>query len=93
MRSFLSSCVVVALVVIGGDIVRGQAPAQAPAQVTAIRAGRLLDPEGGRILTNQVIVVEGTRIRDVGPNVAIPPGARVIDHASGGSGLRAAFAG
>ena len=44
-----------------------------------IRAGRLLDPEAGRILTNQVIVVEGTRIRDVGPNVAIPAGAQVID--------------
>ncbi len=28
-------------------------PAQAPAQVTAIRAGRLLDPEGARILTNR----------------------------------------
>ncbi len=26
-----------------------------------------------------MIVVEGTRIREVGPNVAIPPGARVID--------------
>src|SRR6188508_47776 len=51
--------------------------AQAP--VTAIRAGRLLDPEAGRILTNQIIVVEGTRIRDVGPNVAIPAGAQVID--------------
>jgi imidazolonepropionase-like amidohydrolase len=50
----------------------------APA-VTAIRAGRLLDPEAGRILTNQVIVIEGTRIRDVGPNVAIPAGAQVID--------------
>ncbi|MEZ5292291.1 MAG: amidohydrolase family protein [Vicinamibacterales bacterium] len=55
-----------------------QAPSQAPA-VTAIRAGRLLDPEAGRILANQVIVVEGTRIRDVGPNVPIPAGARVID--------------
>src|SRR5438045_4698354 len=54
--------------------------AQAPAApVTAIRAGRLLDPEAGRILTNQIILVEGTRIRDVGPNVAIPAGARVID--------------
>ena len=51
--------------------------AQAP--VTAIRAGRLLDPEAGRILTNQVILVEGTRIREVGPNVAIPAGAQVID--------------
>jgi len=53
--------------------------AQAPAAVTAIRAGRLLDPEGGRILTNQIILVEGTRIRDVGPNVAVPAGAQVID--------------
>jgi imidazolonepropionase-like amidohydrolase len=52
---------------------------QQPSPVTAIRAGRLLDPEAGRILTNQVILVEGTRFRDVGPNVAIPAGARVID--------------
>jgi imidazolonepropionase-like amidohydrolase len=55
------------------------AQAPAPPQVTAIRAGRLLDPEAGRILANQIIVVEGTRIRDVGPNVAIPAGAQVID--------------
>jgi len=47
--------------------------------VTAIRAGRLLDPEAGRILPNQIILVEGTRIRDVGPNVQIPAGAQVID--------------
>jgi imidazolonepropionase-like amidohydrolase len=55
------------------------AQAPAPPQVTAIRAGRLLDPEAGRILASQIIVVEGTRIRDVGPNVAIPAGAQVID--------------
>ena len=53
--------------------------AQPAATLTAIRAGRLLDPEAGRILTNQVILVEGTRIREVGPNVAIPAGAQVID--------------
>ena len=53
--------------------------AQAPATITAIRAGRLLDPEAGRILTNQIILIEGARIRDVGPNVAIPAGAQVID--------------
>jgi imidazolonepropionase-like amidohydrolase len=47
--------------------------------VTAIRAGRLLDPESGQVLTGQVILVEGTRIREVGANVAIPPGARVVD--------------
>jgi len=47
--------------------------------VTAIRAGRLLDPDAGQILTNQIILIEGSRIREVGPNVAIPAGAQVID--------------
>src|SRR4051794_19597957 len=50
-----------------------------PAPTTVIRAGRLLDPDGGRILANQIILVEGNRIRDVGPNVAIPAGAQIID--------------
>ncbi len=58
-----------------------QAPASPPAAnaITAIRAGRLLDPEAARILTNQIILIDGTRIREVGPNVAIPAGAQVID--------------
>jgi imidazolonepropionase-like amidohydrolase len=54
-----------------------QQSAASPA--TVIRAGRLFDPEGGRILANQIILVEGNRIRDVGPNVAVPAGAEVID--------------
>jgi imidazolonepropionase-like amidohydrolase len=70
------SLAVALLVVVSLQIQPG---AQAPATVTAIRAGRLLDPEAGRILTNQVILVEGTRVRDVGPSVTIPPGAQVID--------------
>jgi len=56
-----------------------QPQAAAAAPVTAIRAGRLLDPDAGRILANQIILVEGNRIRDVGPNVQIPAGAQVID--------------
>jgi imidazolonepropionase-like amidohydrolase len=57
-------------------------PAQQPAgpqKVTAIRAGRLIDPETGAVATNQIIVVEGERIRDIGSNAAIPAGAEVID--------------
>ena len=53
--------------------------AQAPAPVTAIRAGRLIDPETGRAAANQVILIEGTKIKDVGANVSIPAGAAVID--------------
>jgi imidazolonepropionase-like amidohydrolase len=75
----LTACLAMAVVTLSGALTAQAPPAQAPVAVTAIRAGRLLDPEGGRILTNQIIVVEGTRIRDVGPNVSIPAGAQVID--------------
>src|ERR1700681_670535 len=55
-----------------------------PAEGVAIRAGRLFDPRTGTNLTNQVIVIQGERITDVGPadRVRIPAGARVIDMTS-----------
>ncbi|MBI2404094.1 MAG: amidohydrolase family protein, partial [Gemmatimonadetes bacterium] len=55
------------------------ATSSAMAQVTAIRAGRLVDPETGTVASNQVILVEGGRFRAIGPTVAIPQGAEVID--------------
>jgi imidazolonepropionase-like amidohydrolase len=48
-------------------------------QVTAIRAGRLLDPAKGTIATNQVILVEKAKFTAVGADVAIPRDATVID--------------
>ena len=48
-------------------------------QVVAIRAGRLFDSRAGTLLSNQIVVVRGDRIADVGPSVSIPPEARVID--------------
>src|SRR5258706_3441718 len=54
--------------------------AQYPApQVVAVRAGRLFDPRSGTMLTNQVIVIRGDRIVDVGPSAAFPAGARIVD--------------
>jgi imidazolonepropionase-like amidohydrolase len=51
------------------------------AQVIAIRAGRLLDPERGTVATNQVILVENGKFTQVGAaaSVAVPAGARVIE--------------
>ncbi len=57
------------------------APAAAPA-ITAIRAGRVVDPETGTASANQIILVEGTRIREIGANLAIPAGAKVVDLSS-----------
>ena len=48
-------------------------------QITAIRAGRLVAPETGTTLTEQVILVENGRIKAVGANLTIPPAASVID--------------
>jgi len=56
-----------------------QAPPPAPAVVTAVKAGRLIDPDSGTALPNQVILIEGERIKAVGANLPIPPGATVID--------------
>jgi len=53
-----------------------QAP---PVQVTAIRAGTLIDGTGGAPVKNAVIVVQGGRITAAGANVAVPSGATVID--------------
>ena len=50
-----------------------------PTQVVAIRAGRLFDARSGTMRPNQVVLITGDRITDVGPSVAVPPGARVID--------------
>jgi imidazolonepropionase-like amidohydrolase len=49
--------------------------------VTVIKAGRLIDVTAGKVLTDQVIVIAGDRIREVGAagSVAVPAGATVID--------------
>jgi imidazolonepropionase-like amidohydrolase len=51
------------------------------AQTTALRAGRLFDPKSGQMMVNQVVLIQGDRITQVGPaaSVSIPSGARVID--------------
>jgi imidazolonepropionase-like amidohydrolase len=54
-------------------------PASAPPPLIAIRAGKMIDVVGGRVLRDQIILVLGTKIGAVGTNLAIPPGARVID--------------
>ena len=50
-----------------------------PDQVVAIRAGQMFDSRSGTMVPNQVVLIRGDRIADVGPSVQIPAGARVID--------------
>jgi len=50
-------------------------------QVTAVRAGKMFDPKSGTNLTNQVVLISGDKITEVGSadSVKIPAGAKIID--------------
>jgi imidazolonepropionase-like amidohydrolase len=54
-------------------------PLRADEPAIAIRAGHLIDTLAGRATGAQVIVVRDGLIVDVGPDVQVPGGARVID--------------
>ena len=49
------------------------------AQVTVVKAGKLVDPDSGSVLSAQLIVIRGGKIEAVGKDLAIPAGAKVVD--------------
>ena len=48
-------------------------------QITILHAARILDVAAGKVISPGEILVEGERIREVGPHVTHPTGAAVID--------------
>jgi len=80
MRSIRTLCAALLPAMAAAPMAEAQEPTTAKASaVTAIKAGRLIDPEKGTAAANQIILIEGERITAVGANLAIPPGAKVID--------------
>ncbi len=65
---------VVILLATGAALVAQDKPA-----VTLVRAGRFVDVVAGTVRTGVDVLIEGNLVRDVGPNLAAPPGAKVID--------------
>jgi imidazolonepropionase-like amidohydrolase len=57
------------------------ATAPAAGKVVVIRAGKLVDVVAGKVLQDQLIVIDGERIAAVGPaaSTAVPAGAQLID--------------
>ena len=49
------------------------------AQITVIKAGKIVHPETGTVQSNQIILIEGQNIKAIGANIAIPTGAKIID--------------
>src|SRR4030088_2793576 len=68
------------LLALTGPALAAETPAQpAPLPLTAIRAGRLVDPASGAVAADQVILIEGSKFKAVGAGLSIPAGAQVID--------------
>lgn len=61
----------------------GKVAAQSPAQVTFVKAGRLLDPRTGNVLSPAAVLIEGDKIKEVGSpsqvQAHVPAGAKTID--------------
>ncbi|HZR55820.1 MAG TPA: amidohydrolase family protein [Terriglobales bacterium] len=49
------------------------------AQVTAIKAGHLIDPDSATVLNDQIILIRDNKIEAVGKALPVPIGANVID--------------
>lgn len=89
-KPFVTSFFFAALIGVGLSVNSGFASAAEPSTSaseasntanTAIKAGRLVDVVNGRVLNDQVILVQGERIIAVGAaaSVAVPSNAKVID--------------
>jgi imidazolonepropionase-like amidohydrolase len=50
-----------------------------PAKPIVLKAARLFDARGGRLITPGLVVVTGGKITAVGPSASVPAGAEVID--------------
>jgi imidazolonepropionase-like amidohydrolase len=61
----------------------GQLAAQSSALVTLVKAGRLLDPRTGNVLSPAAVLIENGKIKEVGPpsrlQADVPPGVKTID--------------
>jgi imidazolonepropionase-like amidohydrolase len=61
----------------------GQLAAQTPAQMTFVKAGRLLDPRTGNVLSPAAVLIEGNKIKEIGAPAQVqakaPSGVKTID--------------
>jgi imidazolonepropionase-like amidohydrolase len=60
-------------------VLAATARAADPPTLTAVKAGRLIDPKAGVVVPGAVVLIENGRVKAVGPKIAIPAGAQVID--------------
>jgi hypothetical protein len=62
-------------------LVSVQLSAQTAPSVILVKAGHLLDPRTGNVLTPAFVLIEGDKVKQVGSSsqIAVPAGAKIID--------------
>src|SRR5262249_25737112 len=79
-RAILSTLI---FVLLPASQITRSAARSAPPEAALIKAGKLIDAREGRVLNDQAILIEGGRIKAVGPALDVaghaPAGVRVID--------------
>ena len=79
-RNTLAAAAASLALVVAAPGLPAQTPAApSPAAVTVLKAARMFDGRSDTTVSNAVVIVEGTKIREAGPGLAIPAGATVVD--------------
>jgi len=52
------------------------------AQVVAVKAGEVIDPDSAAVLRNQIVLIRDGKVANIAENLPIPVGAQVIDLSS-----------
>src|SRR5260370_38753545 len=77
-RKFVRKQLVRIAVLLASAVVSSAQQVPPSSQVTVIRAGKLVDVDTGRVLTNQMLVVRGGKIESIGEHLAVPDGETMI---------------
>ncbi|HKV77456.1 MAG TPA: amidohydrolase family protein [Candidatus Sulfotelmatobacter sp.] len=72
-------CAVAVLLLLFANPSISQTTKAADAHLVVVRAAKMLDVKAGKVVVNPVVIIEGERIKEVGPGLAVPAGAKVID--------------
>ena len=78
MHSAHRGTVAVLLLVFANQLL-SQTTKGADAHLVVVRAAKMLDVKAGKVVANPVVVIEGERIKEAGPGLTVPAGAKVID--------------
>jgi imidazolonepropionase-like amidohydrolase len=78
--TFRHCLALLSLVAVSAALFAAESPPPAPV-VVVVKAGHLVDPVSGTVLKAQAIVIEGDKVKAVGPiaSLVVPTSAKVID--------------